>query len=140
METITRVARIDVHPLLIVLPPILFALSLVFDVLAVLVGTSVWDTIANGNLAAGLVAAIVSATAFLRAHLALHAGTRVKRASAMHLGLIAAALGGCALSLALRGAQTEGPTPSAAIVLSTFALCAVTVAAWLGDELTQRRA
>jgi len=134
-RAMTRAGRVDVHPVLIVLPLVFFALSLIFDVLVLLTGASVWGMAAGANLSAGLTTAVVSMVAFLRAHLGLRPGTRLKQRSGWHLGLATGALVPFALSLALRAAEPHGSPPSAAMALSIAALGAATAAGFLGDEL-----
>jgi uncharacterized membrane protein len=139
MRTIALAGRVDVHPVLIVLPLVFFALSLVFDVVVMLSGATVWGVAAGVNLSAGLATASIALTSFAWAHKTLRPGTRVQQKSAFHLALAASSLVPFALSLALRAARTQGPPPSVAVALSILALGTATAAGFLGDELTRHR-
>jgi len=140
MPSLARGGRVDVHPVLIVLPLVFFALSLVFDVLVMLSGATVWGVAAGVNLSAGLGTASVSLTSFALAHKHLRPGTRLQQKSSWHLGVATCALVPFSLSLALRAARPSGPPSSAAIVLSIVALGVATFAGFLGDELTRHHA
>jgi len=134
MRTIAQASRGDVHTLLIVLPLVFFAISLAFDVVAMLSGAHVWGVAAAVNLAGGLVSGALSLVIFARQHLGYRPGSRARDLSFLFLWLSACALIPFSVSLVLRAVHPSGPTPPASVALSIVALGLATLAGWLGDE------
>ncbi len=140
MSTIAHAGRGEVHTLLIVLPLVLFAISLAFDVVSMLSGAHVWGVAAGVNLGGGLASAGLSAAVFVRRHKAYRPGSRAWEKSWLFLWLSACALLPFGVSLVLRAGQGGGPTPPASVALSIVALGAATLAGWFGDDAARERA
>lgn len=139
MRTIAHAGRGDVYTLLIVLPLVFFAISLGFDVVAMLSGAHVWGVAAAVNLAAGLVSGSLSSMYFAQVHDTYRPGSRARDLSFLFLWLSICALLPFAVSLVLRAVHPEGPTPPASVALSIVALGLATLAGWLGDEAARER-
>jgi uncharacterized membrane protein len=139
MRTIAHEGRGEVYTLLIVLPLVLFAISLGFDVVAMLSGAHVWGALAFANLAAGLVSAALACMVFVRVHQAYRPGSRARERSLLFLWLGACAIVPFAVSLVLRAEGRDGSTPPASVFLSIVALGLATLAAFFGDEALRER-
>jgi len=134
MRTIAHADRGDVHSLLIVLPLVLFAIAVGFDVVAMLSGSDVWGVRASVNIAAGIACAAASVRAFRSAHRARSPGSRARRKSFLFLWLSACALALFTVSLALRLAESRGRATQASVLLSIVALGTAAIAGFFGDD------
>ena len=132
--------RVFGHPLHAVLsdfPLALLGTSLLWDVIGLWRGESVWWAISFWNIAAGLLAALVAAAAGAVDYAAIRQGEQVMKLATNHLMLMLLAVSFYAASLLLRG----GPAPPAggklawALVLESLGLILLGAGGWCGGHL-----
>ena len=121
--------------MLIVFPLGLLGMSVIFDVIGLATGGSVWGLVAYWNIAAGLVIGLLAGAFGLVDLLAVPPGTRAARVGLTHALLNVVVIGFFAISFVLRTLDPS-PLPSiAAFVVSVIGLLVAVVSAWLGGEL-----
>lgn len=137
MESHVKVAGHPLHPMLIVFPLGLLGTAVIFDIIQLLGGSSVFSLVSWYMIAAGVIGGLLAAPAGLVDWLAIPSGTRAKRIGILHaLGNVVVLIL-FAVSWILR---SGGPaTPSAlALVLAFVGLALALVTGWLGGELVDR--
>jgi uncharacterized membrane protein len=137
MESRAKLFGHPIHQMLVVLPLGVLAMSLVFDLIAMLTDRQNLHTAAFSMIAAGVVSGLLAAVFGLIDYLGIPGGTRAKRIGALHgIGnVIVVAL--FAASWFIR--RDHPPTPGTlAIALSIVAGSISAVTGWLGGELVDR--
>jgi uncharacterized membrane protein len=90
MESRAKLLGHPVHQMLIVFPLGLLAMAVIFDLLAIGLGSGYWSEISYWMIAAGVVTGLLAAPFGFIDWLAIPAGTRAKRIGAVHgLGNVA---------------------------------------------------
>lgn len=137
MESKAKLLGHPIHPMLIVFPLGLLAVSLVFDVIHLATGGTQWAQTSFWMIAAGILGGLLAAIFGLIDWMAIPRHTRAKVIGAWHgLGNLAVvALFG--LSWYLRRDNPLAPD-GAAIALSALAVGLALVTGWLGGELVDR--
>lgn len=138
MESKTKVLGHPIHPMLIVFPLGLFISVVVFDIIYLISGNTVFPMISFYNIAFGVVGGLLAALFGFIDWLSLPGGTRAKSVGVFHgLGnaLIVVLF---VLSWLIRN-PASGHIPSTlALVLSFAAILLGLITAWLGGELVDR--
>ena len=137
MESRAKLFGHPIHQMLIVLPLGVLAMSLVFDLVAVLAEWPHLHTAAFSMIAAGVISGLVAAVFGFIDYLGIPGGTRAKRVGALHgIGnVIVVVL--FAASWLLRRDRPSDPA-TIAILLSVAAAALAGVTGWLGGELVNR--
>ncbi len=137
MESRAKLFGHPIHQMLIVLPLGVLAMSLVFDLIALLSSRDYLHTAAFSMISAGVVTGLLAAVFGFIDYLAIPGGTRAKRIGAIHgIGnVIVVAL--FAASWVVRRGHPEDPG-TLAIALSVIAGSIAMVTGWLGGELVDR--
>jgi uncharacterized membrane protein len=137
MEAKAKLFGHPVHQMLIVLPLGVLAMSLFFDVIALVTGEAKLHEAAFYMIAAGVISGLVAAVFGLIDFLAVPAGTRAKRIGAMHgIGNVIVVLL-FAVGWFIRRDEPARPE-TVAIALSAAAAGLAIVTGWLGGELVGR--
>jgi uncharacterized membrane protein len=133
-----RILGHHVHPMLVVFPLGLLAVSLIFDGIYLATGNPVFTATAYWDILAGIIGGLAAAVFGFWDWLTIPARTRAKRIGALH-GLIN--VGVVALFLAswlLRRADPIHLPSTAALTLSCVAVAFAVISGWLGGELVER--
>jgi uncharacterized membrane protein len=128
----------QVHPMLVVFPLGLLAISLIFDGLYLLTDRMVFAETAYWDILAGVIGGLVAAVFGFWDWLTIPARTRAKRIGALHgmINVVVVAL--FAVGWLIRGAALHHVPTSAALVISCIAILFALVSGWLGGELVER--
>lgn len=138
MESRTKIFGHPIHPMLIVFPLGLLAISVIFDILYYVTGTSGFATAAFWNIIAGVVLGLVAAIFGLLDFLAIPDGTRAKRIGALHgLGNVVIVVLFFVSWLLRLGAPSYQPSV-VGFVLEIIGVGLALVTGWLGGELVDR--
>lgn len=137
MESRAKLFGHPIHQMLIVFPLGVLAMSLVFDLIALLTGREYLHTAAFSMIAAGIITGLLAAIFGLIDYLAIPSGTRARRIGALHgVGnVVVVAL--FAASWWLRRGHPADPG-TLAIALSVIAGSIAAITGWLGGELVDR--
>jgi len=132
--------RVFGHPLHAVLsdfPLALLGTSLLWDVIGLWRGESVWWAISFWNIAAGLAIALVAAMAGAADYAAIEQGERAQKLATNHMVLMLFAVSLYAASLFVRGGPTPpvGSSRIAAIALEGLGLILLGAGGWCGGHL-----
>lgn len=139
MQSRVKLLGHPIHPMLVVFPLGLLAMSVIFDVLTLAFNDGHWSETAYWMIAAGCIAGLLAAPFGFIDWLAIPAGTRAKRVGAVHgLGNVVVLLMFGA-SWLLRGAAPQAPVTSA-LALSFLGGALALFTGWLGGELVDRLA
>lgn len=123
-----------IHPTLIVFPLGLFATAVVFDIIQLALGGTMWSHVAFYMIAAGVIGGLAAALFGLLDWMAIDQGTPAKRTGSIHgLGnLLVVIL--FAASWWLRLPQPEAPS-GLALTFSFLGVLLSFYTGWLGGEL-----
>lgn len=137
MESRAKLFGHPIHQMLIVFPLGLLAMSLFFDLIALIFDRPALHSAAFYMIAAGIVTGLLAAVFGFIDYLAIPGNTRAKRVGRLHgIGnVIVVAI--FAASWWLRRGDVEHPA-TIAIVLSAVAAGIATITGWLGGELVDR--
>ena len=137
MESRAKLFGHPIHQMLVVFPLGVLAMSLVFDLIALLTDRQHLHTAAFSMIAAGVITGLLAAVFGFIDYLSIPRGTRARRIGAIHgIGnVIVVAL--FAASWVLRRDRPSDPG-TIAIVLSIAAGSISAVTGWLGGELVDR--
>jgi uncharacterized membrane protein len=137
MESRAKLFGHSIHQMLIPFPLGVLAMSLVFDLIALIAHWPQLHTAAYYMIAAGVISGLVAAVFGAIDYLAIPHGTRAKRIGAVHgIGNVIVVLL-FAISWMLR--RGDPPRPETLpIILSAIAAALATMTAWLGGELVDR--
>jgi uncharacterized membrane protein len=139
MESRAKLLGHPIHQMLIVFPLGLLAMAVIFDVIAVVLGSGYWSEIAFWMIAAGVVTGLIAAPFGTIDWWAIPSGTRAKRIGALHgIGNVVVVVL-FALSWLLRADAPASPA-ALALILSFGGAALSLVTGWLGGELVDRLA
>ena len=128
----------QIHPMVIVFPLGLLAISVIFDLAYLVSGNEAFAETTFWNIIAGVAGGLLAAVFGFWDWLTIAPGTRAKRIGALHgiLNVVVVALF-AANWLTRRGEAFHAPT-TATIIMSLVAVGFALVAGWLGGELVER--
>lgn len=128
----------QIHPMVIVFPLGLLAISVIFDLAYVASRNEAFSETAYWNIIAGVLGGLVAAVFGFWDWLTIPGGTRAKRIGAFHgvLNVVVVALF-AANWMTRAGEPFHAPT-TATMILSLVAVGFALVAGWLGGELVER--
>ena len=138
MESKAKLLGHAIHPMLIVFPLGLLAMSLIFDLARMATGNAELSVAAYWAIAGGLVGGLAAAVFGFWDWLAIPAGTRAKAVGLWHGGGNVVVVLLFALSWWLRSGNADRAPGTAAFVLSLVAVGISAVTGWLGGELVER--
>lgn len=137
MESRAKLLGHPIHPMLVVFPLGLLGMAVIFDVLALALGSGYWSEIALWMMVAGVVTGLLAAPFGLIDWIAIPAGTRAKRIGALHgVGNVIVVLV-FAASAWLRWPTPQEPS-APALLLSFGGFVLALITGWLGGELVDR--
>ena len=84
MESRAKLLGHPIHPMLVVFPLGLLGMAVIFDVLALALGSGYWSEVALWMIVAGIVTGLLAAPFGLIDWLAIPSATRAKRIGAVH--------------------------------------------------------
>jgi uncharacterized membrane protein len=138
MRTTMRVLGHSLHPMLIALPIGLLVASVIFDIIHLASGSTIWAQLAFANLGIGVLAALVAAVPGFIDWLRLPSATRAKQTGAVHMVINVIAVVLFAIDWILRFRLPSESVGAGLFVLSLIALALLSVGGWLGGELVER--
>lgn len=138
MESRAKVAGHAAHPIMIVFPLRLLATSVIFDVVYLVNGNSMFATVAYWMEVAGLVGGGVAAVPGWIDWFAIPVGTRAKRIGLVHGSGNVLVLLLFAGSWLLRRDEPSYEPSILALVLSFAGFAIAGVTGWLGSEMVER--
>lgn len=137
MESRAKLFGHPIHQQLVAFPLGLLATSVVFDVVHLVNGNSMWAVVAFWMIVAGVAGGLAAAPFGLWDWIGIPNGTRAKRIGLLHgVGNVVVVLL-FAASLMLRKDNTAAPE-GFAILLSAVGVVIAVVTGWLGGELVTR--
>jgi uncharacterized membrane protein len=132
MSSPASIKKHPVHPMLVGFPIGLWSFALVCDLIYVIGGNSVWETVATYCVAGGIVGAILAAVPGLIDYLSIDEA-QMKRIANFHLAVNLGAVVIFAINLWLRfRVPAENRLP---LVLSVVGVVAIGLGGWLGGEM-----
>jgi uncharacterized membrane protein len=137
MESKVKVAGHPVHPMLIVFPLGLLATAVIFDIIYLVSGNSLWTVVAYYMVGAGVIGGLAAAVFGWLDWFAIPNGTRAKRIGLWHGVGNVIVLGLFILSWVLRRENPAIP-PTGAIVAGLIGFVLAAITGWLGGELVDR--
>lgn len=137
MDGKAKILGHSIHPVLIVFPLGLLGTAVVFDILHMIWGNSVFAVAAYWMMAAGLIGGLLATPFGLIDWFAIPSDTRAKTVGITHAFVNVAALLLFAVSWYLRNGAVEHPALTASI-FSIAGLAFALVGGWLGGELVER--
>jgi len=138
MESKVKLFGHPVHPMLIVFPVGLFATAVVFDILYLGSGNSVFPTISYYMIAAGVLGGLLAAIFGFIDWLGLPNNSRAKKIGGWHgLGNLTIVIL-FVISWFLRRADVNFAPSSLALILSFAGIALALVTAWIGGEMVYR--
>jgi uncharacterized membrane protein len=138
MESRARAFGHPIHPMLIVFPLGLLAISVIFDILYYITGAVGLATAAFWNIIAGIVLGLLAAAFGLLDWIAIPANTRAKRIGLLHGGGNAIILVLFFISWLLRLGTVDHTPNVFGFVLQIIGAGIAVFTAWLGGELVDR--
>jgi uncharacterized membrane protein len=138
METRVKLFGHPVHPMLIVLPLGLLAVSLVFDIVYLVTGDRTFADVAFWDITLGVIGGLLAAVFGLIDWLALPSGTRAKTVGLWHGGGNVLIVVLFIASWFLRLSDHAYKPSLAPFILSLIGVLLALVTAWLGGELVYR--
>jgi uncharacterized membrane protein len=132
MSSPASIKKHPVHPMLVGFPIGLWNFALVCDVIYVISGNAVWETVATYCVAGGIVGAILAAVPGLIDYLSIDEA-QMKRIANFHLAVNLGAVVIFAINLWLRS-RLPGDS-RLPLVLSVVGVAAIGVGGWLGGEM-----
>jgi uncharacterized membrane protein len=137
MESKVKLAGHPVHPMLVVFPLGLLTTAVLFDIIFLVSGNSVWTLVSYYMIGAGVIGGLAAALFGWLDWFAIPNGTRAKRIGLWHgLGNVVV-LGLFILSWVLRRENPVEP-PTGAIVAGLAGMVLAVITSWLGGELVDR--
>jgi uncharacterized membrane protein len=133
-----RILGHHVHPMLVVFPLGLLAISVIFDLIYLGSKQVVFAETAYWNILAGIVGGLAAAVFGFWDWLTIPARTRAKRIGVLHGLVNVIVVGLFALSWLVRRGDPLHVPPTAALVLSFVAIGFALCGGWLGGELVER--
>ena len=137
MESRAKIFGHPIHQMLVPLPLGVLAISLVFDLIALLTGWQHLHTAAFSMIAAGVITGLLAAVFGFIDFLAIPGGTRAKKIGALHgIGNVIVVLLFAASWVVRRDRPSDPAT--LAIILSAAGAALSGLTGWLGGELVDR--
>jgi uncharacterized membrane protein len=137
MESRAKLFGHPIHPMLIVFPLGLLAMSLIFDLIQLGTHGGDWSHVAFYMIGAGVIGGLVAAVFGLIDYMGIPAGTRAKHIAQLHgIGNVVVVLL-FAASWYLRLPDSAYPS-GLAILLSIIGVLLALFTGWLGGELVDR--
>ena len=134
-----RILGHHVHPMLVVFPLGLLAISLIFDGIYLVTDDPVFAATAYWNILAGVIGGLLAAVFGVWDWFTIPARTRAKRIGALHGAINVVVVALFAASWLIRRGEPTFHAPSTeALILSCVAVALVMVSGWLGGELVER--
>ena len=127
-----------IHPMLIVFPLGLLAVSVFFDIAYLATHEAAFATIAFWDMLAGIIGGLAAAVFGFWDWLTIQSGTRAKRIGAWHGLNMVVVVGLFTASWLIRRMDTFHIPSSSALTLSFIAVVLALVGGWLGGELVER--
>jgi uncharacterized membrane protein len=138
MESKVKLFGHPIHPILIVFPLGLLAISVIFDLARMFTGNDVLATVAFWNIAAGVIGGLLAAVFGFLDWISIPARTRAKQIGLMHGGGNVVVVALFAVSWLLRLNEPNYVPGTVAFVLALVAVLHALVTGWLGGELVDR--
>ena len=138
MESRVRALGHPVHPMLIVFPLGLFITAVIFDLVQLISGDTIYGQVSYWNIVAGLIGGIVAALTGLLDWMAIPDGTRAKRIGLLHAGANSIVLLLFLIAWLVRMDNSDRLAGGGLFVLEVIAIAVGGVAGWLGGELVNR--
>ena len=138
MESKVKLLGHPIHPILIVFPLGLLAISVLFDIIRMFTGNEALATVAFWNIAAGVVGGLLAALFGFIDWLNVPGGTRAKQVGLLHGGGNVVVVALFAVSWLLRLGEPNYVPSTLAFVLAIVAVLIALVTGWLGGELVYR--
>jgi uncharacterized membrane protein len=128
------------HAMLVHAPLALLGTAPLWDVIGVFRGEPIWWTISFWNIALGLLAALIAATAGTVDFAAIEPGGVAETVAARHMWIMVTAVALYGISLVIRGGTTapEGATRIYALLMEGLGLLGLAIGGWCGAELVYR--
>jgi uncharacterized membrane protein len=136
MESKAKLFGHAIHPILIVYPLGLLSTGVVFDVIYLITGNTLWTTVSFWMIAAGIVGGLLAALFGLIDFLSIPRDTRARKIGLIHGLVNFAAVTLFVISWLLRRESAE-PTMQA-LTLSFVGVAIALLGGWLGGELVER--
>jgi uncharacterized membrane protein len=137
MESRAKLFGHPIHPMLIVFPLGLLAMSVVFDIIQLVTHSGDWSHVAFYMIGAGVIGGLVAALFGLIDYTAIPMGTRAKHIAQLHgIGNVVVVLL-FAVSWYVRVGDSAYPS-GLAILLSIIGVILALFTGWLGGELVDR--
>jgi uncharacterized membrane protein len=137
MESRAKLFGHPIHPMLIVFPLGLLAMSLIFDLIGLGTHNGEWSHVAFYMIGAGVIGGLVAAVFGLIDYTGIPTGTRAKHIGQLHgIGNVVVVVL-FAVSWYLRVGDPAGPS-GFAILLSIIGVIIALFTGWLGGELVDR--
>ena len=134
-----RILGHHVHPIFVVFPLGLLAMSLIFDGVYFVTGNPVFEDVAYWDILAGVIGGLVAAVFGIWDWFTIRAKTRAKTIGLYHGAINVVVVLLFIASWVIRyGAPLHHLASSAAITLSFIAVMFALVSGWLGGELVER--
>lgn len=137
MEGKAKVLGHSVHPIMIVFPLGLLSTAVIFDVIYLTWGNTMFATVAYWMIVAGLIGGVLAAPFGLIDWIAIPSNTRAKSVGLTHGIVNLLVIGLFAVSWYLRSDVPVRP-PMSASALSIVGFLLALVGGWLGGELVER--
>lgn len=137
MESSAKIAGHPIHPVLVMFPLGLWPVAVIFEIVGLVTGATIWTTMAYYMIGAGVLGAIAAAIPGTIDWLAIPPRTRAKRIGLLHAIGNVVVLGAFVASWWLRREAVEAPPISATLLAIAGALLGF-VTGWLGGELVDR--
>jgi uncharacterized membrane protein len=129
----------QVHPMLVVFPLGLLAISVIFDIVYLRTQNTVFAETAYWNILAGVIGGLAAAVFGVWDWLTIPPKTRAKRIGLVHGLVNVVVVSMFAASWLIRGGDAFQHVPSSsALTLSFIAIALALVGGWLGGELVER--
>jgi uncharacterized membrane protein len=124
--------------MLIVFPLALFPTSILFDLIYLMTGSTLWAMISYWLIPIGVIGGLAAALFGYLDWRTIPRGTRARRVGAVHgIGNVIVVLF-FTMSWFMRAAPPEAPVPTGAVVLSLLGLGLALVTGWMGGELVDQ--
>lgn len=128
----------QIHPMVIVFPLGLLAISVIFDLAYLASGNEAFAETAFWNIIAGVVGGLLAAVFGFWDWLTIPRGTRAKRIGALHGTLNVVVVVLFLMNWVIRRNEPFHAPTTATIVMSLVAVGLALVGGWLGGELVER--
>jgi uncharacterized membrane protein len=137
MESKAKLFGHAIHPILIVYPLGLLSTAVVFDVIYLVTGNTLWTTVSFWMIGAGIIGGLLAALFGLIDFLNIPRNTRAHKIGLLHglvnLGVVTLFI----ISWLLRRDSAQVPTTQA-LTLSFVGVAVALLGGWLGGELVER--